>query len=76
MFKKFKFQLGEPMPKRIHDEILECGYRKCCPRIEIFDDGSVVISDDDAESGSVGTIKIRPEATSRLAVMLEKFKKE
>lgn len=56
-------------------ETLECGYRKCCPVVEIFDDGSVTLSDDDAETGSVGTIKIRPEAVDRLVELLSARKK-
>jgi len=42
-----------------------CGYKKC-PTIKVFDDGSIEISDNDAEIGSVGTIKLRPEAAKRL----------
>ncbi len=64
------------MPKVIHQETLMCGYKRCCPTVTILDDGSITLSDDDVENGSFGTIKIRPEAASRLAVMLEKFKKE
>jgi hypothetical protein len=36
----------------------------------MFDDGSVELSDDDAELGSVGTIKLRPEAAQRLVELL------
>ncbi len=57
------------MPKLILQETLCCGYRKC-PGVEIFDDGSITLSDDDAEAGSVGTIKIRPEAADRLLELL------
>lgn len=56
--------------RKVHDEVLECGYKKCCPRVEVYDDGSVAISDDDTETGSVGTIKIRPEAADRLLELL------
>ena len=54
------------MPNVIHREVLECGFKRCCPTVEVLDDGSVVLSDDDAEIGSVGTIKIRPESVVRL----------
>jgi len=58
------------MPEITHQETLECGYRKCCPTIKVFDDGSIELSDDDAGIGSVGTIKIRPEAADRLLELL------
>lgn len=58
------------MPREIHREVLECGYRKCCPTVQVFDDGSVELSDNDPEIGSVGTIKIRPEAATRLLELL------
>lgn len=57
------------MPKAIHKETMCCGYKKC-PTVEVFDDGSIELSDNDAETGSVGTIKIRPEAVARLAKLL------
>lgn len=60
------------MPTMIHREILECGYKKCCPEIQVFDDGSVTLSDDDTDAGSVGTIKLRPEAAQRLVELLKK----
>jgi hypothetical protein len=56
--------------RKVHDEVLMCGYRKCCPRIEVFDDGSIELSDDDKEIGSVGTIKVRPEAVERILELL------
>jgi len=59
------------MPKMIHQETMCCGYKKC-PTVEVFDDGSVTISDDDAEIGSVGTIKLRPEAAARLLELLKR----
>jgi hypothetical protein len=62
------------MPKMIHQETMCCGYKRC-PHIEIFDDGSIKISDDDTEAGSVGTIKIRPEAVDRLIEMILTHKK-
>jgi hypothetical protein len=51
-----------------------CGYRRC-PVVKVFDDGSVEISDDDTEIGSVGTIKIRSEAADRLLELLSERKK-
>jgi len=59
------------MPKMIHQETMCCGYKKC-PSIKVFDDGSVELSDDDSEIGSVGTIKIRPEAAARLLELLKR----
>ncbi len=56
--------------RKVHEETLQCGMRRCCPKIEIFDDGSLEIFDDDAELGSVGTIKIHPEAADRLLELL------
>jgi hypothetical protein len=61
-------------PKKIRDEMLPCNYARCCPRIEVFDDGSAVLTDDDAENGSVGTIKLRPEQVARLAELFGKVK--
>lgn len=57
------------MPKVIHQETMCCGYRKC-PVIKLFDDGSIELSDNDPEIGSVGTIKIRPESATRLLELL------
>ena len=72
-------------PNKIHEEILceqipppspdgpqmpTCGYRKCCPTVKLFDNGSVELTDDDSEAGSVGTIKLRPEAAERLVRLL------
>lgn len=54
---------------KIHEEELCCGYARC-PVVKIFDDGSVELTDDDAEGGSVGTIKLRPEVAARLAEIL------
>lgn len=48
-----------------------CG-RKRCPTVKLFDDGSIEISDDDSEIGSVGTIKLRPETVARLRELTEK----
>ena len=60
------------MVKKIHDEMLPCGFRRCCPRVEVFDDGSAILTDDDAESGSVGTIKLRPEQVARFFELTSK----
>lgn len=57
------------MPQVIHQETMCCGYKRC-PEIKIFDDGSIELSDDDADLGSVGTIKLRPEAAARLLELL------
>jgi hypothetical protein len=62
------------MPKLVHQETFCCGFRKCVIA-KIFDDGSVTLSDDDVEAGSVGTIKIRPEAADRLLELLSTRKK-
>ena len=61
--------------RKVHEETLQCGYRKCCPTVTIFDDGSMTISDDDSEIGSVGTIKLRPEVVARLTELLSERKK-
>lgn len=58
--------------RKVFEETLQCGFRKCCPTVRVFDDGSVELSDDDSENGSVGTIKIRPEAADRLLELLSK----
>lgn len=57
-------------PRRVHDEVLMCCNYRRCPRVEIFDDGSITLSDDDSAIGSVGTIKIRPEAVARLVELM------
>ena len=57
-------------PSKIREEMLPCGYGKCCPTVATFDDGSVTLTDDDVEGGSTGTIKLRPEATKRLIELL------
>ena len=61
------------MPKLIHQETMCCGYKKC-PVVKIFEDGSAEISDDDAEIGSFGTVKLRPEALDRLVELHSKLK--
>lgn len=57
------------MPKLIHQETMCCGMKRC-PVVKTFDDGSLELSDDDTELGSVGVIKIRPEAADRLLELL------
>ncbi len=59
------------MPKVIHQETMCCGYKKC-PTVTVFEDGSMEITDNDAELGSVGTIKLRPEQVERLAELANK----
>jgi len=54
---------------KIHEEELCCGYARC-PTVKLFDDGSVELIDADTEAGSVGTIKLRPEAAERLVRLL------
>jgi len=56
--------------KMIHQETMCCGYRKC-PTIKVFDDGSVELTDDDTDTGSVGTIKLRPEQIDRMVELLQ-----
>ena len=57
-------------PKKVHEETMKCGYRKCCPTVVVFDDGSVELSDNDPVEGSMGTIKMRPEVAARLVEIL------
>jgi hypothetical protein len=52
-----------------YQEELCCGYKKC-PTVRLFPDGSVELSDSDAEGGSVGTIKLHPEVAKRLAHLI------
>ena len=59
------------MKKIVHEETMCCGYKKC-PVVRLHDDGSVELSDDDAETESVGTIKLRPEVVARLVELLSK----
>jgi hypothetical protein len=56
-------------PREVHREVICCGYRRC-PSVRVFDDGSAELTDDDTEAGSVGTIKLRPEAAARLSELL------
>lgn len=57
------------MPKLVHQETMCCGYKRC-PTVKFFEDGSIEISDDDAEHGSVGTIKLKPEVVARLSKLI------
>jgi hypothetical protein len=59
------------MPKIIHQETMCCGYRKC-PTVKVFEDGSIELSDDDSEIGSVGTIKLKPDQVKRLVELASK----
>jgi hypothetical protein len=59
------------MPDVVHEETMCCGFKRCV-KIKVFEDGSVELSDDDTESGSVGTIRLRPEAAARMAELLAK----
>ena len=58
-------------PKEIHRETMCCGYARCS-EIVIFDDGGIILTDDNFEEGSVGTIKLRPEQVERLRELLGK----
>lgn len=77
-------------PNKIYEEVLcdqdsppapaepqtpTCGHRKCCPTVKLFSDGSMELSDDDAAIGSVGTIKMKPEAVARLAALYNEHAK-
>jgi hypothetical protein len=61
------------MVKIVHQETMCCGYKKC-PTIKVFSDGSVELTDDDEEAGSIGTIKLRPEAARKVAELVDSFK--
>ena len=58
-------------PNKVHEEEMCCGYRRC-PTVKLFDDGSVELTDNDPEIGSVGTIKMRPEVVARLVELTSK----
>jgi len=60
--------------KTMHEETICCGYKKC-PKVCIFEDGSVELFDDDAEAGSVGVIKLRPEVAARLVELIATTKR-
>jgi len=55
----------------VHQETLCCGFKRC-PTVKVFEDGSIELTDDDVENGSVGTIKLRPEAVARLVELAMK----
>lgn len=57
------------MREVVHEETICCGFKRC-PVIRVFNDGSMELSDDDTETGSVGTIKLRSEAVDRLTEVL------
>lgn len=48
-----------------------CGAKRC-PTVKVFDDGSMEISDNDTEIGSVGTIKLSAAQVDRLAELAKK----
>lgn len=60
--------------KVVHEETLCCGSKRC-PTVQILEDGSAVIADNDPENGSVGKIQIRPEAFDRLVELRAQHKK-
>jgi hypothetical protein len=62
--------MAAPEKREVHRETLTCCYAKKCPELVVFDDGSAELSDNDPEIGSVGTIKLRPEVSARLAEIL------
>jgi hypothetical protein len=62
------------MPKLIHQETMCCGSKRC-PSVKVFEDGSIELSDDDKEKGSVGTIKLEPEQFTRLIELASVRKK-
>ena len=59
--------------KMIHEETMCCGGRRC-PTVRIFEDGSIELTDDDTETGSIGIIKLRPEQLDRLVELRETHK--
>jgi len=60
-------------PKMVHTEEMCCGYKKC-PTVKVFEDGSAELTDNDPETGSVGTIKMRPETARRFAELIGQVK--
>lgn len=62
------------MPKIIHQETMCCGRRRC-PVVKLFDDGSMRISDDDTEQGSIGDIKLEPEQVARIVELATQNKR-
>lgn len=61
-------------PELIHEETICCNYKRC-PTVQIFDDGSAVLSDDDAEGDSFGKIRLRSEVMDRLVELHAQHKK-
>ena len=59
------------MPKVTHQETMCCGYKKC-PTVTVFEDGSMEITDNDQEKGSVGKIMLAPEQVARLVELAKK----
>ena len=57
------------MAIKIHQETL-CGYKKCCPTVTLFDDGSMQITDNDSKNGSVGDIKFDADQVRRLRELI------
>jgi hypothetical protein len=57
------------MPRMVFEEEMCCGYKKC-PTVRCYEDGSVEITDNDSESGSVGTIRLQPAVAVRLAALI------
>ncbi len=59
------------MPKIVHRETVCCGFKKC-PDVVVYEDGTVEITDNDEETGSVGTIKLSAEQAERVASLITK----
>jgi hypothetical protein len=56
-------------PTVVYEETMCCGFKKC-PVLKLFDDGSIELTDNDPEVGSVGTIRLRREVAQRLSSLL------
>jgi hypothetical protein len=63
------------MSLKIHEETMCCGHKRC-PVIRIFDDGTVELTDDDVDNGSVGTIRLSREVAERVAELLPRARSE
>ena len=50
-------------PRLVHEETMCCGYKRC-PRVQLFEDGSMVLDDE----GQV--IRLTPEQRGRLRELL------
>lgn len=59
-------------PREVHNETLACCGGRKCVFARIFEDGSVELSDNDPEAGSVGILKMKPESAARLVELLSK----